>query len=249
MRTTERFTDRVDDYAKYRPSYPRAIVAALEIPAGAKVADVGSGTGISTRLLLLAGYEVFAVEPNAAMRAFAERDLGSFPGFHSIDGTAEATTLEAENVSAVVCAQAFHWFDVARAKAEMRRVLTGPRMVCLIWNERKVTGAFLEAYERALHEHGVDYDKVDHRHASDAGKLAAFFDGAHREVAAPNAQRFDREGFIGRALSSSYVPKEGHPKHAGMMRALAELWDAYAKDGEVIFEYETRAFVGKLAPA
>src|SRR5262245_51950923 len=94
---TERFSTRVDDYVKYRPSYPSALFDALERECGltrpSLVADVGSGTGIATAPLLARGHRVYGVEPNAAMRAAAERMLGAEPGFTSVAGRAEATTL------------------------------------------------------------------------------------------------------------------------------------------------------------
>src|SRR5437899_1233764 len=127
MNSTERFTDRVADYVRFRPHYPPAVFAELRdrlgLGAGSSVADVGSGTGISARPLLEMGCTVFAVEPNAAMRSAAEQWLGDFPRFQSIAGTAEATTLAEHSVDAVVAAQAFHWFDAASARREFQRIL------------------------------------------------------------------------------------------------------------------------------
>ncbi len=251
MDSTARFSDRVRDYVLYRPRYPRELVAELEkrgLSKSAPIADIGSGTGISTRLLIEAGYEVYAIEPNAAMRAAADHDLASFLAYHSIDGTAEATTLIDQLVGAVFAAQAFHWFDPPRARAEMKRVLREPRLVILVWNDRRIRGAFLEAYERLLFDHGIDYANVRHQDAASPEKIGAFFDGApYEKIVLPNEQRFDRAGLVGRALSSSYVPQKGHAKHDAMMRALNELFDAHQDNGHVLFEYDTRAFVGRLA--
>jgi SAM-dependent methyltransferase len=248
----ERFSDRVDDYVRYRPSYPPALVATLEREHGlappATVADVGAGTGISSRLLLDAGFEVFAVEPNEPMRRAAERDGASYPLFHSISGSAEATTLAPSSVDAVLAAQAFHWFDRARAKLEMRRILRGPRLVVLIWNERRVRGAFLEAYERLLVETGVDYLRVRHQDAASPQIVGAFYDRAPRVHVFENVQRFDRDGLVGRARSSSYVPKPGQAGHDAFFDALGALFDAHAEDGRVAFEYDTRMYVGALDP-
>jgi len=240
-----RFTDRVDDYVKYRPSYPAAAIDAIvrDLPAGRAIADVGSGTGISARPFLDRGFRVIGVEPNAAMRAAAERELAAFPGFTSADGTAEATGLADASVDLAIAAQAFHWFRPDEARAELLRVTRPPHVVALIWNERLVDTPFLRAYEDALRAHAIDYDQVDHRHV-DRGKLERFFRGPFETKTFPNAQRFDREGLFGRARSSSYVPKEGHPKHAGMWAALDELATAY--EGALEFRYVTSIHVGKL---
>src|SRR6188474_3051229 len=96
-RSTDRFSDRVADYVKYRPHYPGEVVDVLRrerlLPEGGTVADIGSGTGISSRIFLERGHGVLAVEPNGEMRGAAEAWLGTFPGFVSVNGTAEATTL------------------------------------------------------------------------------------------------------------------------------------------------------------
>ena len=190
MDTTERFSDRVADYVKYRPSYPQSLVAALEArhgwdPAKIVLADVGSGTGISSRLFLERGYAVHGVEPNVDMRRAAERDLASYPRFVSVAGTAEQTTLDAGSVDAVLAAQAFHWFDPVRARQEFARILRPSGVVVLLWNERRVEGAFLEAYEAVLQELSTDYGAVDHRNAQ---KHVAnlFGEGGYQTLSAPN---------------------------------------------------------------
>ncbi|WP_431211609.1 class I SAM-dependent methyltransferase [Puia sp. P3] len=68
MDSTERFSDRVEDYVRYRPTYPVAILSILQVGTDRIVADIGSGTGISTELFLRNNNRVYAVEPNAAMR-------------------------------------------------------------------------------------------------------------------------------------------------------------------------------------
>ena len=239
MSSLTRFSDRVADYVKYRPGYPDAAIDAIIATVAPKtIADLGSGTGISARPFVKRGIEVIGVEPNAEMRAVAE-------GFESVDGTAEKTGLPDESVDMVLAAQAFHWFDAAAARAEMRRITKPPHWVALMWNERLTDTPFLVDYEAALHVHGVDYDKVDHRNV-DRERLAAFFRAPFDTIEFRNTQRFDRDGFVGRALSSSYVPQEGHPKHEGMMRALDRIFAEHAVDGFVDFRYLTLVHVGQL---
>lgn len=124
---TRRFSDRVENYVRYRPGYPRALLECLAREHGLDpahaVADIGSGTGILSELLLRNGNAVFGVEPNAEMRAAAERLLRGQAKFHSVDGRAEATTLPTASVDWITAAQAFHWFDVSAARREFRRIL------------------------------------------------------------------------------------------------------------------------------
>lgn len=133
---TRRFTGRVESYARHRPSYPWAVIELFERECGlasdSVVADVGSGTGILSTLFLENGNRVFGVEPNAEMRAAAERLLGDRSRFTSVAGTAEDTTLEAGSVDLVVAGQAFHWFDAGRARAEFARTLSPDGWVALI---------------------------------------------------------------------------------------------------------------------
>jgi SAM-dependent methyltransferase len=251
MDATHRFTNRVDDYVRYRPGYPVALIETLKARAGlspaAAVADVGSGTGISTGALLGTGCTAFAVEPNDAMRAAAERRLGALRGFHSIAGTAEATTLPTNSVDLVTAGQAFHWFDRAAAKREFARILRPAGQVALFWNDRRIGGPFGEGYERLLETYGTDYREVTHR-TLDAGMLRAFFDGAYATFVFPNQQRLDRQGLTGRLLSSSYAPAVGHPQHQSMIEALDRLFDAHQHEGVVTFDYDTRLYVGRLDP-
>ena len=245
---TTRFSSRVDDYVRHRPHYPPAVYDFLRVELGVRppavVADVGSGTGIFAGPLLEAGYEVYCVEPNGAMRAAAERLLGRHPLFHSVDGTAEATMLPTACADVAVAAQAFHWFDVAKAAAEFSRVLGPGAPAVLVWNTRRTRGSpFLEAYEGLLNEYGTDYAAVRHDR-SDPGRLAAFFGSAFRRVAFPNRQRLDLAGLRGRLLSSSYAPGPGHPRHAAMLAAAARLFDRFNDDGFVTIEYDTELSVG-----
>jgi SAM-dependent methyltransferase len=241
--STTRFSDRVADYVKYRPGYPDAAIDAIIATCSPKtIADLGSGTGISSRPFVKRGIEVIGVEPNAEMRAAAE-DCGA--EFRTVDGTAEKTGLPDESVDMVLAAQAFHWFDAAGARAEMRRITKPPHWVVLMWNQRLVDTPFLRDYEAALFVHGIDYEKVDHRNV-DRERLTAFFRAPFDTIEFPNLQRFDRDGFVGRALSSSYVPQKGHDKYDGMMRALDRIFGEHAVDGFVDFRYLTFVHVGQL---
>lgn len=249
MDATQRFTNRVDDYVKYRPSYPPEVVRfvhACGVAPDARVADVGAGTGISAKLLLDAGHTVVAVEPNLAMRAAADSWLGANPHYRSVAGTAEATTLDTGSVSLVTAAQAFHWFDVEATRREFARILAPGGLVSLFWNSRRLTGSpFLEGYEALLQRYGLDYRSVSERYGDDASTPAWFGGGFVRGTHIPYAQRLDFDGLQGRLMSSSYAPKEGHPNHAPMLAALRELFTRTERQGTVEFAYDTLVYVGR----
>jgi SAM-dependent methyltransferase len=247
--STQRFTDRVDDYVKYRPGYPREIVKLLHsncgLADGALVADIGAGTGISARLFLDAGHPVVAVEPNRAMRAAADAWLKDYAGYTSVAGTAESTPLGNASVDLVIAAQAFHWFDPVAARREFARILRPHGLIALIWNSRLLDGtSFLTGYEALLRRFSDDYRSVSERYADDASMAIWFGDGLAHTGRMPNAQQVDFEGLKGRLMSSSYAPKVGHPNHEPMLAALRELFDLTAKNGTVEFAYETRVYVG-----
>jgi SAM-dependent methyltransferase len=255
---TRRFSDRVEHYRRSRPGYPRELAIYLREELGltpaAVVADVGSGTGLLTRLLLELGTRVLAIEPNASMRAAAERALGGHPGFESRDGTAEASGLAASSIDLVTAAQAFHWFDVELARREFQRILVPGGRVALIWNRRRPAGnPFLEGYERLLVRWASDYEQVDHRKTAGPEVLADFFRGSdHGQARFLNLQVLGWEGLKARLLSSSYTPLPGHPDHEPMMRELRRIFDQAQRDGRVRLEYDTEVHHGRLddvAPA
>lgn len=248
---TRRFKGRAELYARHRPGYPDAVVTLLEgecgLAPGAVVADVGSGTGILAALLLARGCRVFGVEPNAEMRAEGERALASYAEFVSVDGRAEATTLPGASVGFVTAAQAFHWFDLPRARTEFARILRSGGWVVLLWNlRRKDADPFAVAYERLLLEYATDYERVDHANLTDA-VIAEFFSPARFAVRVfPNRQVFDYEALEGRLLSSSYAPAAGHPNHAPMLAALRAAFDRHNEGGTVAFAYDTQVYFGRL---
>src|SRR5277367_3971086 len=247
---TARFSDRVENYVRYRPGYPPEVLDLLRMECGLQpshiIADVASGTGVFTRLVLENGNSVFAVEPNPEMREMGLQQLESYDRFVSIAGTAEETTLRNASVDFVTAAQAAHWFDLPRARAEFARILTPQGWCVLIWNERRTaTTAFLRDYEQLLLTYGTDYKEV--RHERTTATISEFFAPTpYQEREFSLIQQFDYEGAAGRLLSSSYAPLEGHASHAPMMQELQRIFRLHAIDGKVDFEYVTQVFYGKL---
>jgi len=247
---TTRFSDRVRDYVRYRPDYPAELIRTLQSAAGltaeSVIADIGSGTGISSAPFLELGATVFAVEPNAAMREAAESRFTGWSRFHSQPATAEATGLPDTSIDLIVAGQAFHWFDRDRTRAEFRRILRPAGCVALFWNTRHVdTTPFLAAYEALLHQFSRDYEQVNHTRITPA-VLADFFGGPFQTSTFPHAQEFDLEGFEGRVRSSSYVPAPGQPGFAELSLALTELFRQYGTAGTVRFDYTTELHFGPL---
>jgi len=247
---TARFSDRAENYVRYRPGYPPEVLDLLRAECGLRpshiVADIASGTGVFTRLLLQNGNSVFAVEPNTEMREMGIHQLESYSRLVSVAGTAEETTLRSASVDFVTAAQAAHWFDLPRARAEFARILRPDGWCVLIWNERRTaTTPFLRNYEQLLLTYGTDYKEV--RHERTTAMIHEFFAPALSEERVFGLrQQFDYEGTAGRLLSSSYAPLEGHPSHAPMMQELQRIFRAHATDNVVEFEYNTRVYYGKL---
>jgi SAM-dependent methyltransferase len=250
LRSTERFSTRVENYIKYRPGYPTEVLELMRVRCGlaatSHVADVGSGTGILTELLLETGATVFAVEPNKEMRAAAERLLSDYGRFRSIAGTAEATTLPDASVDLITASQAFHWFDIPKSRRELARILRPRGWVALIWNDLPVdAGAFLDEYDALLRRHAADYDRVTNMRADEA-KIRDFFGRTPGSAVFANRQTFDFAGLEGRLMSSSYAPEPGHPEHEPMIAGLRDLFDRHNRGGKVVFPYRTLVYLGQL---
>lgn len=249
--STTRFSNRVADYIRYRPSYPAELIQTLQAEAGltpqSVVADIGSGTGISANLFLQLGCTVYGVEPNAPMREAAESQFAAQPHFHSINATAEATSLAASSVDLIAAGQAFHWFDRDRARAEFSRILRPDGYVALFWNSRRIDSTpFLKAYEALLLNFATDYQQINHTNI-DSDVIAHFFAGHHFEKRSfPSFQDFDFAGLRGRLLSSSYAPAAGQPRHDEMVLALEKLYRDHQSQDKVRFEYDTELYFGRL---
>ena len=246
----QRFSSRVADYVRYRPSYPHDALTLLKtecgLSSGHVIADVGSGTGFLSELFLQNGNRVYGVEPNREMRAAGEEYLASYDSFVSIDAAAEATTLEDATIDFVTAGQAFHWFDAPAARREFARILKPEGWVVVMWNDREMNSPFATAYEDVLVKFGTDYKRVRESYPELPAMQEFFAGGSVTERSVPNAQVLDWDGLAGRLRSSSYAPQEGQPNYAPMMAALEELFRANETDGRVKMEYATHVYYGRL---
>src|SRR5262245_26918661 len=240
-----RFDGLADEYARYRPDYPRACLDMLlrGEPPGALIVDVGCGTGILSRALAERGYRVVGIEPNDAMRTLAERTPVSAPTPPIyVVGRAEATGMEAAAAAMVIAAQSFHWFDPDSALREFHRILAPLGRLALLWNVYEESDPLSSRYWNILREFATD-PKVVEVPQYIAGRVVLnhplFEDGV--ELHFPNAQQLDEMGFLGRAFSSSFAPREANAKEACSAK-LRSLFQEHAHDGLATLSYKTIVF-------
>ncbi|MBE9193422.1 class I SAM-dependent methyltransferase [Gloeocapsopsis crepidinum LEGE 06123] len=243
MNPLTRFTDRASDYAKYRPSYPHeaieVILQGLSSPIVA--ADIGAGTGISSRLLAQQGVKVIAIEPNAAMRQAAEsHQLVEFR-----DGTAEATCLPNNSVNLVTCFQSFHWFNPETTLEEFHRILKPLGRLALVWNERDRQDAFTAEYIQLISE-------VSNHHPIESSRLKSveplfatpYFVNIQKHEFAYK-QALDLSGLIGCASSVSYVSREESAQQY-LITKLQELYNRSCdKQGLIYIVYRTSIYLAE----
>jgi ubiquinone/menaquinone biosynthesis C-methylase UbiE len=248
---TQRFSSRVDNYVRYRPAYPLEAIDLLKNECGltpdSMIADIASGTGIFTRMLLENGNRVYGVEPNTEMRRAGEQLLTCYSTFTSVAGAAEATTLTEHSVDFITAAQAAHWFDRTKARREFMRILKPGGWLVLLWNERRTDATpFLREYEQLLLTYGTDYQEVRHERTTD--EIADFFAPTLFQCRTfEMRQDFDYSALEGRLLSSSYTPSPDQAQYEPILRELHRIFDEYQGNGQVALEYNTLVYYGQLA--
>jgi len=247
----QRFSSRVADYVRYRPGYPAALIEVLRRECGLRaehlIADVGSGTGLLSKVFLDHGNRVIGVEPNAEMRAAGDEFLAGYEKFTSITGSSEATTLDDASVDFVTAGQAFHWFEPIGTRREFVRILKPNGWAVMIWNDRRIgETAFGRAYEDLLVRYSTDYTKVKDAYPETHDMEEFFGKGNLRRYELPNFQEFDFAGLAGRLRSSSYAPREGDARFEPMMALLREVFDANQTNDKVRMDYTTQIYAGHL---
>lgn len=250
-RSIERFTDTVEDYVKYRPSYPSAVLDLLIAECGLNknkvIADIGSGTGLLAQLFLNYGNRVYGVEPNQSMREAGENYLRHYPNFHSVVGTAEETYLPDKSVDFITAGTAFHWFDPEKTKLEFHRIAKANAWVLLVWNVRNVEeSALIREYEALICKYGKDYSTSN---AIKMNKVALeqFFKPYPMKTASfANSQRLDWKGLKGRLLSTSYSLRPRDPNYEAMLEALKAIFERHQQNGIVTFLYKTKLYYASI---
>ena len=244
-----RFTGRAGNYDRFRPDYPAELFqwlkAATGLGPGARVADMGSGTGLFTELLLKEGFAVVAVEPNPDMRAQAEARLGTVAGFTSSAGSAEHTGLDDRSIDLITAAQAFHWFSPAAVRPEFGRILKPGGHAVLVWNIQRDDKPFLSEYKALKEKYS---EAMNHTHRANLESIRDFFAPAIVNFQTfPHAHAFDRESLRGYLLSFSTTPLSGDARFDAMMQELDALFARHQQDGVVQMEYETKVYLAQIS--
>lgn len=244
MEPTQRFATRAADYSAARPGYPSEVLSFIkqlcQLGTHADIADVGSGTGIFSKLLLDQGYHVFGIEPNQAMRQTAEQNLAAYSAFTSLAGQAEQTGLADDSVNLVTVAQAYHWFDPEPTTTEFLRILKPGGTICLLWNLRDNQSDWMRDYEQLLIDFGTDYLTVAPEHTITA--ITHFNQRPLSKAYFANQQRLNRQQLTSRLLSCSYIPSEDHPDFQAMMDRLESIYQRHQQNGWVTFLYQTHCY-------
>lgn len=246
MNPQGRFSDRAADYAKYRPSYPApaidSILEGLDNPSGLVAADIGAGTGISSRLLGQRGVRVLAIEPNTQMRQIALPH--PLVEFHN--GTAENTNLPNASIDLVVCFQSFHWFDPEPTLLEFRRILKPTGRLAVVWNDRDCSDEFTQSYTRLVQIASNNHPAESRLVSVDPLLASPLFPNARCHTFAYR-QELDEDGLIGRAMSVSYIPRSGLAQQQ-LVSELKELYNRSCdENGLVYLVYRTSVYLVQSA--
>lgn len=244
-----RFSRRVADYVKYRPSYPPALVQTLVDEAGLRpewsVADIGSGTGFSSEQFLRFGCKVTGVEPNADMRAAGDTYLAGYPNFNSVEGVAEETGLADGTIDMVTAGQALHWFRLPLARIEFDRIVRPGGILAFFWNERSSTATpFMAHYMDVMERYTVEQRIAHHQDVDPAALAYLYANGVFESRRIAWLTQLSLEQAVGRAFSSSYMPRRDSAEGAPMEAEIAALFDQFGENGVVDFHYETELYFG-----
>jgi SAM-dependent methyltransferase len=246
------FSSKVGDYRASRPDYPPELFDALSSRCGLNarslVVDVGAGTGLLTRGLLARRCRVIAVEPNAEMRRACDEALSGISGYRSVEGCAETMPLETASADLVTAAQAFHWFEVARARDECLRVLRRDGQVALIWNDRLSSDPLHVALDALFAEFGGEKRAALVAH-EDRKDVPAFFGGDVAELRWPHEQRLDSEALVSLVFSRSHTPARDSDRGRQVEARTRDLFAAHAIDDRVVVRYTTVMIIGRPQPS
>ena len=247
------FSGKFSNYSKYRPGYPQNLLRLMEEHIGLTpatvVADIGSGTGICSRLFIENGNTVYGVEPNDEMRQYSSISLRAYPGFHSMKGTGENTGLNDNSVNLVVCAHSFHWLNPDSAKKEFQRILSDQGYVALIWNDKaQEDNSFNSDYESICRRFKKFRPKYNSSGSTlvDHNVLDNFFKGSYKTMELENHQELTLEGVMGRYSSTSYAIGPEEAEYESLIKEMKEAFGKYQNDGFVRIQYITRIFLGTV---
>lgn len=245
----ENFTGKADLYSKFRPSYPNEYINYLlsenQLDEGSFIADIGSGTGILTKLLLEKKLNVLAIEPNDDMREEAEKTLKVYDQYKSINATAENTSLIDNSVDLITVAQAFHWFDKEKFRLECKRILKENSKVSLVWNSKDLTSPLMIELQEICIETCPKFKGFSGGIEDMPDVYNQFFkNGIYETTVYRTDLEMDLEGFLGRNLSSSFSPLRREKEFESYHAALTNLFIKYSLNGKIIYPYITKSYLG-----
>lgn len=233
----------------------QALARAATAPATLHVVDVGAGTGLLTRSLLAQGWQVTAIEPNPAMLAALQHDLGTHAGLRALAGQAEAMPLPDASVDLITAAQAFHWFDIDASRAECRRVLRDNGWVALIWNDRLLSDPLHQALDEVFADVGGAKRGALLAH-EERQHVARFFGVSTLDQAStshpdlfkqqewPHVHWLDAAGLRALAMSRSYMPDAHTEAVRDVGARIDRIFASHALDGRVAVRYTTALIAG-----
>jgi SAM-dependent methyltransferase len=249
LNPTGRFSNRADYYARFRPGYPPGVVKILSkelaFTRNDIVADIGSGTGLLTKLFLKNGNKVFAVEPNDKMRLHVEKDSSRFRNLVTVKATAEATTLAAYSVDLIAVGQALHWFNPSKTRREFSRISKPGAGLCVVYNKRAKSSGLSRGYAKVVTRYSRDRKKIPP--VTDRLASAYFDKGEFSKFDLPNEQILSFRGLLGRLISASYVPTPKDKDFRAFEEDVREVFDSYSVKGRVRLAYDTEILVGKVS--
>ncbi|WP_160687741.1 class I SAM-dependent methyltransferase [Clostridium sp. C2-6-12] len=248
----ERYSNKTEDYDKYRPSFPAEIMKFLYsnniINDNSVIADIGSGTGRFTRLLLEKGNTVYGVEQNNEMRAKAEELLSQFSNFISIAGSAEKTGLEDNCFDLITVAQAFHWFNKEKCLLEFKRIIKDNGKVFIVWDDFVGDyNDFSTEYRNVLSKYRNDKPENNGRKLSRDEMVYDFFrDNKYETLSFTHELYQNFDGIKGGALSASFTPKPDEENYDQFILELQNVFEKYQTAGKVCTAFRSMCYLGEI---
>jgi len=251
MNNKEKFTSKVENYLKYRPTYPQEfidyLVSEVGLSRSSVVTDIGAGTGILTKQLADKVRTIYAVEPNFNMRSACERYCDNAENFIAIDGSAEDTTLPNNSVDFITVAQAFHWFDREKTKIEFRRILKPYGQAILVWNSNVQESELVKEHDELCRKICSEFNGFSS--GSDIGSEEDndFFKNGQCDCRVfENNSLLSLESYIGSSLSTSYAPSERDENYKPFIDGLTNLFNKYGHNGDMVLPIRTYSYIGEV---
>ena len=245
MNHTSRFSGKANDYSKFRPKYPKGfedlLLNKIHLSSDKTVADIGSGTGISSEFLVKNGNTVFGVEPNAEMRKIAEQTFSKHKNFVSKDATAEKTTLDDESIDLIFAGTAFHWFDAKKTKVEFDRILKKQGNIVIAWISRDLQDQMQREIENVYDKFQPEIVEVENQ-KNEKQIAEFFFPKSVNYECFPEIYRLNQEQFLGRLSSSSYYLPQTDKNYSAMNDDMISIFDKFENGGMVKFKYNTEVY-------